>query len=295
VRRLEGGLATLENASEVCKDLQEELSEKNIVIADKKVIVEKIIFDIQGKSEVAGKQQKAAAEKKGVLSVQSVEIAAAKAEATEELKAAAPALAAAQLALTQIKQADITEVKNLANPPEAVKQAITVAFYYFVRDSNSEWPNVKLKMLGDMKLLDNLKNYDIAKAKSDQSNRCKTLLKNLRKEHGCEGEELQAFMAKKSAAAGGLFKWATSTDSCYDIFANVEPKRKKAEQMAITLENANRDLATTEANLKELNDSLAILNGDKKLKSDELQDLEDLANLMTRKLNAAQKLISGLG
>jgi len=295
VRRLEGGLATLENASEVCKDLQEELSEKNIVIADKKVIVEKIIFDIQGKSEVAGKQQKAAAEKKAVLSVQSVEIAAAKAEATEELKAAAPALAAAQLALTQIKQADITEVKNLANPPEAVKQAITVAFYYFVRDSNSEWPNVKLKMLGDMKLLDNLKNYDIAKAKSDQSNRCKTLLKNLRKEHGCEGEELQAFMAKKSAAAGGLFKWATSTDSCYDIFANVEPKRKKAEQMAITLENANRDLATTEANLKELNDSLAVLNGDKKLKSDELQDLEDLANLMTRKLNAAQKLISGLG
>jgi len=46
VRRLEGGLATLENASEVCKDLQEELTEKNIVIADKKVIVEKIIFDI---------------------------------------------------------------------------------------------------------------------------------------------------------------------------------------------------------------------------------------------------------
>jgi len=65
--------------------------------------------------------------------------------------------------------------------------------------------------------------------------------------------------------------------------------------MAITLENANRDLATTEANLKELNDSLAVLNADKKLKSDELQDLEDLANLMTRKLNAAQKLISGLG
>jgi len=82
----------------------------------------------------------------------------------------------------------------LANPPEAVKQAITVAFLYFVRDSNTEWPNVKLKMLGDMKLLENLKNYEIGKAKSDQSNRAKTLLKNLRKEHGCEGDDLQAFM-----------------------------------------------------------------------------------------------------
>lgn len=56
VTRLEGGLATLENASEVCKELQEELALKNVVIADKKVIVEKIIFDIQGKSEIAGKQ-----------------------------------------------------------------------------------------------------------------------------------------------------------------------------------------------------------------------------------------------
>lgn len=42
---------------------------KNAIIAEKKVIVEKIIFDIQGKSEIAGKKQKAAAEKKAKLSV----------------------------------------------------------------------------------------------------------------------------------------------------------------------------------------------------------------------------------
>lgn len=45
--------------------------------------------------------------------------------------------------------------------------------------------------------------------------------------------------------------------------------------MSIALENANRDLAATEASLKELNESLAILNADKKIKSDELQELED--------------------
>jgi putative NADH-flavin reductase len=75
----------------------------------------------------------------------------------------------------------------------------------------------------------------------------------------------------------------------------VEPKRKKAEQMTAQLEAANRDLAQTEAILKELNDSLAVLNADKKIKSDELQGLEDMANLMTQKLNSAEKLIKGLG
>lgn len=102
-------------------------------------------------------------------------------------------------------------------------------------------------------------------------------------------------MDGKSKAAGGLFKWATSTDSCFDIFQQVEPKRKKAEKMAQDLENANRDLAETEAALKELNDNLAVLNADKKIKSDELQELEDQSNMMTRKLNAASKLITGLG
>lgn len=69
VRRLEGGLATLEAAGETIKELKEDLTKKNVVIAEKTVIVEKIIFDIQGKSEIAGKKQKEAAVKKAELSV----------------------------------------------------------------------------------------------------------------------------------------------------------------------------------------------------------------------------------
>lgn len=65
--------------------------------------------------------------------------------------------------------------------------------------------------------------------------------------------------------------------------------------MAEQLDRAQKDLAATEAALKELNDNLAILNAEKKIKADELQELEDQSNMMTRKLNAASKLISGLG
>ena len=295
VNRLEIGLATLEAATISVKEMSEVLAEKNAVIAEKKVVVEAIIVDIKEKSEIAGKQQKAAAEKKSVLAVQQVEIQKEKEEAAEELKKAAPALAAAKLALQNIKSADIVEIKNLANPPDAVKLAITIAFHYYIRDSNDSWPNVKLKMLMNSRLLTELQEYDIATARVDQAQRCKKLLKNLKKEQEKDGDELQAYMDSKSKAAGGLFKWATSTDSCFDIFQNVEPKRKKAEAMTIQLENANRDLAITEANLKELNDSLAVLNAEAKIKSDELAELEEQSATMTRKLNAASKLITGLG
>lgn len=196
--------------------------------------------------------------------------------------------------MTQIQQKDIVEVKNLANPPEAVKACITLAFFYFVKDANSEWSNVKLKMLGKMGLLEDLKNYKIGEASKGQADRFKSFMKGVKKEAGKDGDELQAYMDNKSKAAGGLFKWATSTDSCFDIYQNVEPKRKKAEAMAAQLEAANKDLANTEAILKELNDSLAVLNADKKIKGDELQGLQDMANMLTQKLNAAEKLIGGL-
>jgi dynein heavy chain, axonemal len=99
VLRLEGGLTTLAKASEDTKILSDELAIKNADIAEKKVVVEELIADITQKSEVAGKQQKIATEKKAFLSVQSVEIAAKKEEADRDMEAAAPALLAAKAAL----------------------------------------------------------------------------------------------------------------------------------------------------------------------------------------------------
>jgi dynein heavy chain, axonemal len=115
------------------------------------------------------------------------------------------------------------------------------------------------------------------------------------KDYSVDIEGLKELMIVKSKAAGGLFVWAVSTDTCYDIFKDVEPKRKKAESMRAQLNQANKELAETEASLAELNSSLAVLNAEKKVKADELQYLEDQSNIMTRKLNSASKLITGLG
>jgi hypothetical protein len=65
-----------------------------------------------------------------------------------------------------------------------------LAFYYYCKESNDEWSNVKLKMLNDMKLLDSLKTYDVAKANKGQKDRCSALYKALKKEYNAEGEEL---------------------------------------------------------------------------------------------------------
>ena len=152
VVRLEVGLATLAKASEDTQVMQEELSVKNAEIAEKKVIVEELIADITQKSEIAGKQAKIATEKKKELDVAAVEIARESAIADEKLKAAEPAVARAQAAVADIKQAEITEIKNLPQPPLAVALVCAIAFNFFEKDpkiaKDESWPNVKTALLG---------------------------------------------------------------------------------------------------------------------------------------------------
>lgn len=65
--------------------------------------------------------------------------------------------------------------------------------------------------------------------------------------------------------------------------------------MKIQKEQGEKELAETEAQVKELNDNLAVLNANKKEKQDELNELQRISAEMTRKLNAASQLITGLG
>lgn len=60
-------------------------------------------------------------------------------------------------------------------------------------------------------------------------------------------------------------------------------------------EQGEKELAETEANLSALNKNLAELNANKKEKQDELNELQRISSEMTRKLNAASQLITGLG
>jgi dynein heavy chain len=168
VRRLDGGLVTLKKAAEDTEILSAELAEKNKVIAEKVVEVDALIKDITAKSEVAATQQAAAQAKKTQLDADAIIIAKEEKEAKQALEAAVPALQEAAEALKMVSQAAITEVKNLASPPDAVQQVCTTAWFLWPgSNASNDWPTVKLKLLGDMKLLEGLKTYNVEKTKPD--------------------------------------------------------------------------------------------------------------------------------
>ena len=110
-----------------------------------------------------------------------------------------------------------------------------IAFYLYVdpkEQRDDSWNSLKSKLLGDMGLLNGLKQFDITTVKKDMSSKAKSGISQLRKLcDGKEGAELVKDLKNKSSAAAGLFKWAAATDKYYDIFRMVEPIKKQAEEM----------------------------------------------------------------
>lgn len=92
-----------------------------------------------------------------------------------------------------------------------------------------------------------------------------------------------------------MWCWAVSTDECYDIYKDVKPKQDLAAKMKSKSEKSAADLAKIQAKVKELQDSLAVLTAQKNEKTAILNKLEETAARLKRRLDAAAKLITGLG
>lgn len=172
----------------------------------------------------------------------------------------------------------------------------SIAFHLYPKTSGeANWASIKSGLLGDMQLLNGLKNYEVAKTKAgDASNANKCCSKLVKDQGNLPEDEMQKLVNSKNKATGALFKWSTSTLKCYHIFKNVEPLRKNAEKLQRDLEAGLKDLAETEASLAELNKNLGILNKNMSEKKAELDELQRISAEMTRKLKAASQLITGL-
>ena len=75
----------------------------------------------------------------------------------------------------------------------------TIVYFLYPKGGTDEsWASVKLKLLGDMQCLQNLKEYEVSKTKTDQANRAKRKLKEMEKETGLTGADLFALIKTKN-------------------------------------------------------------------------------------------------
>uniref|UniRef100_A0A8C7ME80 Dynein axonemal heavy chain 12 n=1 Tax=Oncorhynchus kisutch TaxID=8019 RepID=A0A8C7ME80_ONCKI len=274
-------------------DLQPKLEQAKIDNTKMMKVLEVESVQVEAKSKVVRVDEEAA-------TLKANEAQALKNECESDLAEAIPALEMALSALDTLKPSDVTIVKSMKSPPSGVK--LVMAAVCVMKELKPDkivdpagtgqkildyWGPSK-KLLGDMNFLRDLKEYD-------KDNIPVPVMQKIRSEYMTNPDFDPTKVAKASSAAEGLCKWVTAME-IYDRVAKVvAPKKAGLAEAQLSLATTMSLLNQKRAELKEVEDRLALLQKTFEEKTEEKAQLEFQVDLCARKLERAEKLIGGLG
>ena len=293
------GLEKLEFAASQVSIMQKELTDLQPELIKLSGETEKLMVKIeQDTVEVEAKKEVVAADE-AVANEAAAAAQAIKDECESDLAEAIPALEAAISALNTLKPSDITLVKSMKNPPSVVKLVMeSICVMLAIKGERKPDPATgkmaedfwgpSLKLLGDLKFLERLKTYD-------KDNIPPPIIKKIREKYMTNAEYDPALVKNASTACEGLCRWVQAMD-VYDRVAKVvAPKKEKLAAAEAELAIQMDKLNAKRAQLQEVTDKLQALNDELEAMQQKKKDLEDNIDLCSKKLDRAEKLISGLG
>ncbi len=98
-----------------------------------------------------------------------------------------------------------------------------------------------------------------------------------------------------STAGAGLLKWVCAMVNYYGVAARITPMRNAVMKAEKDLMTSSKQLAKVKADLQKLSDTLERLRSDLAQATAEKEELKRKTEIMARQLEAASKLIVGLG
>jgi dynein heavy chain len=257
------GLDKLADAASQCCVMQKKLQELQPQLVKTSAETEKLMVKIEQESiEVEAKKELVAADE-AVMNEQAATAQSIKDDCENDLAEAIPALEAAISALDTVTQADITLVKAMTNPPPGVRLVLeAICIMKEIKPERKPDPNSgkmvddfwmpSVKMLGDMKFVDSLRNYD--------KNNIPAAIKRIRANFINDPNFDPLKIRNVSTACEGLCRWVRAMDSYDKVYKVVAPKQARLAQAEAELGVQMQKLEAKRAELKLYVDKLNVLN-----------------------------------
>ncbi|XP_066546047.1 dynein axonemal heavy chain 10 [Amia ocellicauda] len=284
-KRLEGGLDKLKEASVQLAELNTKLAEQKVVLAEKSAACETLLQEISTNTTVAEEKKTLAEEKAVEIEEQNKVIAVEKKDAESSLAEALPALEAARLALQDLEKHDVTEIRSFAKPPKQV-QVVCECILVMRGYKEISWKSAK-GMMSEANFLRSLMEMDCDGIGTSQVKTVRGYLKNL----NTTFDEMQAI----SRAGSGMLKFVEAVMGYCDVSREIKPKREKVAKLERNFFQSKRELERIQNELGTIQKELKALGDKYEEAMREKQELQEEAEIMERRLIAADKLISGLG
>ncbi|XP_038008579.1 dynein heavy chain 10, axonemal [Motacilla alba alba] len=283
-KRLDGGLVKLKEAAVQLAELNVKLAEQKIILTEKTAACEALLRDIKLNTEIAEEKKKMGEEKAIEIQEQNAIIAVEKAEAEAALDQIKPIMEAAKREVEKLDKAEVTELRSFATPPKQV-QVVLDCILIMRGYKEQNWKNAKA-MMADTNFLRLLLTTDFREIPWSNVKAMRALLKNL--------NTTWAEMEVISRAGLGMLKFAEAVVTYCDVVKTVKPKEEKVARLERNYELSKRELERIQAELAAIQEELKALGEklDQTLK--ENKKLQEEAEIMQRRLEAADKLIAGL-
>ncbi|XP_069475795.1 dynein axonemal heavy chain 10 [Ambystoma mexicanum] len=284
-KRLEGGLDKLKEASIQLVELNLKLAEQKVILAEKSTACESLLEEISVNTAVAEEKKKLAEDKASEIEEQNKIIAVEKMDAESSLAEAMPILEAAKIELQKLDKSDVTEIRSFAKPPKAV-QMVCECILVMRGYKEINWKTAK-GMMSDPNFLKSLMEIDFDSITQGQVKTVRGYLKTL----NTTLEEMGAV----SKAGLGMLKFVEAVMGYCDVAKEIKPKREKVAKLERNYFISKRELERIQTELTSLQNELRALGEKYESAIKEKQLLQEEAEIMERRLIAADKLISGLG
>eukprot|EP01022_Parablepharisma_sp_SALTPOND_P017583 TRINITY_DN2831_c0_g1_i1.p1 TRINITY_DN2831_c0_g1~~TRINITY_DN2831_c0_g1_i1.p1 ORF type:complete len:4437 (+),score=698.95 TRINITY_DN2831_c0_g1_i1:410-13720(+) len=298
IQRFDGGLMTLMKANEETKILNTELEKQNKIVTAEKEKCNAILQEINEKTKIVDQQNKDAIEKEKRLSVERKEIAEKKQEADKLLEEAMPALNEAVKQLDDIQASDIALIKGMQVPKPEISETCYFCHLILEPSAGPSWAETKSRMLTNANLLRDLKSLKGERKEQlteSQMRKIKSEINSYVKEHNFP--DFKAYRERVYVVyptAGTLLDYVSKVINYYDTAKKVKPLQNEVKEKTAKLQMLETDLVETKANIEKLSKMLEDLNVNRVEREKELALHTEKANQMKRRLDGANRLITGL-
>ena len=282
--RLDGGMSKLVQAGKDLEIMNVKLAEQEITLKTSTEACAKLLEEISIAREEATRKQTMAEAKAKEIEVQSEEIKVEKKDAEDALAVALPALEEARNALKDLDKNDVTEIRSFAKPPSAV-QTVCECVVIIKGGKDVSWKAAK-GMMADPGFLSSLMTLDVDGIKSKQVTAVNASLK--------KADLSLEKMKDISRAGAGLLKFVQAVMGYCAVAKEIKPKRERVAELERTYHKAKRDLDRIQKELDALQAELEELKRKYEAATSEKMKLKEEAEVMQRRLAAADKLITGL-
>ncbi|XP_023310922.1 dynein beta chain, ciliary-like, partial [Anoplophora glabripennis] len=290
VKRLENGLEKLESTSKQVDELKKKLAIQEIELKEKNDAADHLIQIVGIETEKVSIEKNLADEEEARVAMIADEVSKKQKDCEEDLMKAEPALLAAQEALNTLNKANLTELKSFGSPPGAVTN-VTAAVMVLLAPGGKipkdrSWKAAKIVMAKVDTFLDSLINYDKENIHPEVIKAIEPYLK--------DAEFEPEFVRSKSAAAAGLCAWVINIIKFYEVFCDVEPKRKALAAANAELAAAQEKLNSIKKKVASLEEQLAKLTADFEKATSEKLLCQQEADATSAIIQLANRLVGGL-